>query len=152
MRLRYLGLEAGQFHPLFALDDASLAALGALRLKAEPGSPCRISLEDAPPGESLLLLAFEHQAAASPYRSSGPIFVRENAAKAYESDVPPPVFRTRTLSLRAYDAAGMMLQAELAKGRDAPAVCARLLAQPEIAYLHAHYAKRGCYAARIERG
>jgi hypothetical protein len=152
MRLRYLGLEAGQFHPRFALDDASLAALGALRLKAEPGSPCRISLEDTPPGESLLLLAFEHQAAASPYRSSGPIFVRENAAKAYESDGPPPVFRTRTLSLRAYDAAEMMLEAELAEGRDAPAVCARLLAQPEIAYLHAHYAKRGCYAARIERG
>jgi Protein of unknown function (DUF1203) len=89
MRLRYSGLEASQFRPLFVLDDAGLAARGAVRLKAEPGSPCRISLEDAQPGESLLLLAFEHQAAASPYRSSGPIFVRENAAKAYESDVPP---------------------------------------------------------------
>ena len=26
----------------------------------------------------------------------------------------------------------------------------RLLAVPGVAYLHAHYAKRGCYAARIE--
>jgi hypothetical protein len=27
----------------------------------------------------------------------------------------------------------------------------RLFANPEAAYIHAHYAKRGCYAARIDR-
>jgi hypothetical protein len=152
MRLRYSGLDAGQFQSLFTMDAAALAARSAVRVTAEPGSPCRITLEDAEPGESLLLLCFEHQRAASPYRSSGPIFLREIAVKTYESDVPPPVFRSRTLSLRAYDAAGMMLEAELVEGRDAPAACARLLAPPEIVYLHAHYATRGCYAARIERG
>jgi hypothetical protein len=31
------------------------------------------------------------------------------------------------------------------------ALIARLFADPRVAYIHAHNAKRGCYAARIER-
>ena len=31
------------------------------------------------------------------------------------------------------------------------ALIERLLANPEASYLQAHYARRGCYAARIER-
>ncbi|HYJ36461.1 MAG TPA: DUF1203 domain-containing protein, partial [Rhizomicrobium sp.] len=79
MPFRYTGLDAGQFLSLFALSDAELAARGIQRVTADkkPGFPCRVSLEDAAPGETLLLLPFEQQPAASPYRSSGPIFVRE---------------------------------------------------------------------------
>jgi hypothetical protein len=44
-----------------------------------------------------------------------------------------------------------MLDADIAEGREARPLIERLLALPEAAYLHAHYAKRGCYAARIER-
>src|SRR5271169_6581628 len=108
MRLRYIGLDPGQFRELFALPDAALAARGIQRVTADakPGFPCRVSLEDAEPGETLLLLPFEHQPAASPYRASGPIFVRETAAAAYDGAGLPPVFAGRILSVRAYDAAG----------------------------------------------
>ena len=151
MRLRYSGLDAEQFRGLFALSDAELAARNIVKMAAEPGSPCRVSLEDAVPGESVLLLPFEHQGAATPYRGTGAIFVRESARQSYDADVPPSVFRSRTLSLRAYDGAGMMVQAELCEGPEVDAACARLLGSSKAAYIHAHYAKYGCYGALVRR-
>src|SRR5438046_165555 len=64
------GLPVDEFRPLFGLSDAELAARGIVRHTAdEPvGFPCRITLEDAPVGETLLLLNYEHQPADTPYR------------------------------------------------------------------------------------
>ena len=59
--------------------------------------------------------------------------------------------RRRLLSLRAFDDAGDMVDAEGADGRAVEAEITRMLGRADTAYLHAHYAKRGCYAARIER-
>jgi Protein of unknown function (DUF1203) len=152
--LRYFGLGAAQFQPLFAMDDAALAARGIVRATCDvsPGFPCRITLEDAEPGETLLLLTFRHHDTTSPYRAEGPIFVREKAVTAYDSNTAPPVFRGRTLSVRAYDAAGMMVAADVTDGGDAETLCETLLARPDVAYLHVHNAKPGCFAARVERG
>lgn len=152
--LRYTGLEAQKFQPLFALDDDSLAARGIVRVTcdAKPGFPCRVTLEDAEPGETLLLLSYRHHETTSPYRAEGPIFVRENAVATYDGNAPPPVFRGRTLSVRAYDANGMMVDADVIDGNHVEACCERLLARANIAYLHVHNAKPGCYAARVERG
>jgi hypothetical protein len=44
-----------------------------------------------------------------------------------------------------------MVDADLAAGAVLAPVIERFLANPAVEYLHAHYAKRGCYAARIER-
>jgi hypothetical protein len=153
MRLRYTGLDAAQFQPLFDLDDAALAARGMVRVTADakPGFPCRISLEDAEPGETLLLLPFEHQPAHSPYRSAGPIFVRKKTVAAYDDARLPPVFSGRTLSVRAYDAQDHIVAAELAEGAAAEALFIDLLGRSDVAYLHVHNAKRGCYAARVDR-
>jgi hypothetical protein len=153
MRFRYTGLEAGQFRSLFALRDPELLARGICRVIADtrPGFPCRVSLEDAAPGESLLLLPFEHQPADSPYRSSGPIFVRETATTAYDSTVLPPVFAGRVLSVRAYDHGGMMVDADIVEAAEVETLFARMLACDDTAYLHVHNAKRGCYSARVER-
>jgi len=41
-------------------------------------------------GERVLLTNYEHQPAHSPYRASGPIFVRESAAEAYDGTQVPP--------------------------------------------------------------
>ncbi len=151
---RIKGLSAEPFRPLFGLSDEDLARHGAQRLVADktPGFPDRVELRDAEPGESLLLLNFTHQPADNPYRASHAIFVREGADKAYDEigDVPA-VMRTRLLSLRAFDAADMMVGAEVIDGQIVEQGIARLFAAPEVAYLHAHYATRGCYAARIER-
>jgi hypothetical protein len=44
-----------------------------------------------------------------------------------------------------------MIDADLTNGGDLRAPIERLFGNPETAYIHAHYAKRGCYAARIDR-
>ena len=44
-----------------------------------------------------------------------------------------------------------MLDADLVDGAVIEPVIERVFANPGVAYLHAHYAKRGCYAARIDR-
>jgi hypothetical protein len=153
MSLRIIGLPADHFAPLFALDDAALAARGAVRAVADAPNayPCRISLTDAAPGEAVLLVNFEHQPAATPYRSRHAVYVRAGEATFDAVDSVPEQLRRRILSLRAFDEAGMLVGADLADGRELESVAERLLADPRAAYLHAHFAKPGCYAARIER-
>jgi hypothetical protein len=147
-------LPAEPFGALFALSDAELAAQGALRrtVDAKPGFPCRVSLEDAEPGETVILLNYEHQSADTPFRARHAIYVRQGAAQAeLAKDEVPALFRHRIMSLRAFDGAGMMRAAEVAPGETLEPAVERLLARPEVAYLHAHYAGMGCYAARIDR-
>jgi len=154
MSFQITGLPLADFSPLFALGEAALAACGMKRYLADtkPGFPCRVTLADAEPGETVLLLPYRHQRASSPYRASGPVFVRQAAqATATFADAVPESLRTRLLSLRAYDDAGFIRDAEVAEDRDLEAQIERFFADPEVAYLHAHYARRGCYAARIER-
>src|SRR6185437_2352964 len=102
---------------------------------------------------SVLLLNYEHQPAKTPFQASHAIFVREWAGAAYDrTDEIPPAMRTRTLSLRAFDADDFMIDADLVDGREVQTLIARMFAHPKVAYIHAHYAKWGCYAARIDRG
>lgn len=150
---RVTSLDSKPFVHLYGLDDDALAWEGATRMVADakPGFPCRVTLEDAEPGETVLLLNFEHQSANTPFRSRHAIFVREGATGRVETDTLPEQLASRLLSLRAFDAAGMMTDADVVEGREAAPVIERLLAAPGTAYLHAHYARRGCYAARIDR-
>lgn len=149
------GLAAEPFAPLFDLDEAALAARGVIRMTVDskPGFPCRITLEDAEPGETVLLLNHEHHDAETPYRSRHAIFVREGAvAPARVENALPPALAGRLLAIRAYDIAGMMIDAEVIEGAEAEPLIERFLADPRTAYLHAHNARRGCFAARIDRG
>ena len=142
------------FAPLFTLDDDALAARGMLRVVADApfAFPCRVTLDDAAPGERLILLNYQHQNADTPFRSTYAIYVREAAeGPASTTDRLPPALRRRLLSLRGFDAAGMLRDADVVEGAVAEPVIERMLADPEVAYLHAHYAKPGCYAARIDR-
>jgi hypothetical protein len=154
MTFRITGLSPEPFRPLFGLSDHDLAARGARRYIADarPGYPDRIELRDAEPGEAVILVNHEHQGADTPYRSRHAIFVLEGALAAYDRiDEIPEVLRPRTISMRAFDAAHMMIDADLVEGGEVESLIERLLADPKSAYLHAHYAKRGCYAARIDR-
>ncbi|HEY2751825.1 DUF1203 domain-containing protein [Phenylobacterium sp.] len=148
------GLPLEPFRPLFGLSDEALAQQGVLRLKvdAKPGFPCRITLEDAEPGETVLLLNYEHQPAETPYRSRHAIFVNERACETRRAfnEIPGALRERAILSLRAYDEVGMMLDAAIVPGADLETAIERLLALPGVSYLHAHNAGRGCYAARID--
>ena len=71
-------------------------------------------------GETSILLHYPHHTAAtSPYRASGPIFVREGVTQtASFVNHMPAQQRTRLLSVRAYDADGIMVDAEVAQGEE----------------------------------
>lgn len=152
MSFRITGLPADKFQPLFALSDAELKRQGALRLTADgPGYPCRVSLTDAAPGDELILLHYEHQDADTPFRASHAIYVRPGEQR-YESVAEVPLqLRKRLLSIRAFDQSGMMLEADVAEGIAVEPVIARMFGNDKVAYLHLHYARQGCYAARVDR-
>ncbi len=153
MSFRIRGLSAAEFTPLFALDETALAARGMRRVvvDAPHSAPCRITLEDAAPGEHVLLLPFAHQTAHSPYRATGAIYVREDHLEPFDRvDELPPVFNGRLLSVRAYDAAGMMLHAD-AVDSDPRALFETFFADEAVEYLHVHYARRGCFSCKVER-
>jgi hypothetical protein len=149
-----IALPHGQFAPFFDKDDAALHAMGARRIVVDekPGFPCRVSLADAEVGETVLLLPFTHHDVSSPYRASGPIFVRDGVRTA-SPDVNeiPVMFRHRLLSIRGYDRAAMMVAAEVAKGSDLETVIQRLFADENVVYLHIHNASPGCYNCRVNR-
>ncbi|OHE83084.1 MAG: hypothetical protein A2579_03045 [Lysobacterales bacterium RIFOXYD1_FULL_69_11] len=153
MGFRITGLSPAPFRHLYGLDDATLATHGAIRYRVdnEFGFPDRIELRDAEPGETVLLVNHVHQPANTPFRASHAIFVREGATMPFDAiDTVPDALRRRMLSLRAFDAAHMMVDAALVDGREAEAAIEHLFSDPAVAYLHAHYATRGCYAARID--
>lgn len=154
MSFQISGLPVARFAHLFGLSDAELAKQAIVRHTADksPGFPCRVSLRDAEPGETLLLLNYEHLAVASPYRSSHAIYVREYAKEARVAvNEVPEVLRRRLLSLRAFDKQGMLLEADVADGCDIAPMIEGMLERREVEYLHVHNAKPGCFAARVDR-
>lgn len=154
MDIRITGLPAAPFARLFSMTDEELERHRAIRRFAveKPGCPCRVSLEDAQIGEEVLLVHHEHHAVDTPYRASHAIFVRAAARETYDAvnDIPSAL-RTRLLSVRAFDDRGLMVAADITEGDAMAQLCERLLANPQASYLHAHFARAGCYAARIER-
>ncbi len=148
------GLSPDLFVPLFALTDTQLAEQGAVRRIAdEPNAfPCRVTLEDAAPGEEVLLLPYRHHAGPSPYQSSGPIYVRRGARQAVLAVNEIPAMQLRRLcSVRAYDAAGFLAAAEVVAGAELESLVRRFLGRAEVDFIHVHNARPGCFAFRVER-
>ena len=154
MNFQIHALPVEPFAALFSMNDAQLQEHGAVRrtVDASPGYPCRVSLVDAAIGERVILVHFEHQPANTPYRASHAIYVREGATQAQpKAREIPDVLRRRLLSVRAFDDAGMMLEADVVEGRDLEQSIQRLFSNGRVSYLHLHNAKPGCYAARVDR-
>jgi len=151
---RLAGVSPDNFAPLFAMSTDELAARGARLLVADDafGYPCRVSLVDAEVGDELLLLPFEHLSTGSPYRASGPVFVRRNARRAVlEPGVIPSYVTRRWMSVRAYDRDDMMTAADVCEGTQVREVMERLLADDAVSFIHLHNAKQGCFSCRVER-
>ncbi len=129
MSFRIHGLPVAPFANLFALSDEALKARRALRRIADkaPGFPCRVSLEDAAPGEEVVLVHYEHHAADTPFRASHAIYVRKAAVETFDKvNEVPAMLRKRMLSLRAFDHEGLMIDADLADGPQVEGLIARL--------------------------
>ena len=154
MTYRIQGLDPRPFEHLFGLSDERLAGHNARRGKVtnKPGFPCRVSLEDAEPGERVVLLHHVSHDVETPYRSAYAIYVRESVPQSEPFvDRLPPVFEGRPLAFRGFDEEGMLRGALLAMPGDADARIRELFERAEIATIHAHNAAYGCFAAKIER-
>jgi hypothetical protein len=151
---RITGLSPEPFAALFGLPDEDLARMGVRRLVVDekPGFPDRVEMREAEIGETVLLLNHVSQPIDTPYRASHAIFIREGSRERYDRiGEIPEVMRRRLLSLRAFDANGMMVDADVVEGTQIEPVIKRLFARPEVDYIHVHNAKRGCYSGRIDR-
>ena len=148
------GLPVEPFTPLFALSDEELSERGIIRARADsvPGYPCRITLEDAPIGERVLLVNHVSHLTDSPYRHSYAIYVRENVVEpAAFKDELPPVFNGRPISLRLFDAAGMLVGARMAIGEAVETEIHTAFERADVAYIHAHNSMHGCFVAEVRR-
>ena len=154
MTFQILALPSERFAPLFSLSDADLKARNIVRqtVTESPGTPCRVSLADAAVGETVLLLNYEHQPEASPYRASHAIFVRQGAEAATPAPGEvPEVLTSRLLSLRAFDKNHMMVAADVVDGKEISAALDQAFKDDAVAYIHLHNARPGCFAAAVIR-
>jgi hypothetical protein len=149
------GLAVEPFQPFFGMAEEELARHHIVRMTADAplGYPCRVLLEDARPGDTLLLLNHEYQPTDTPYRGRHAIFVNEaaKAPRTFVDEIPPVLSVRKAISLRAFDALDMMIDADVMAGGEVEAAVRKFFDNPEVAYLHAHNANRGCFAARIDR-
>lgn len=151
---QFVALPYERFGALFSRSDEELRAMDARRMVVDdkPGYPCRVSLADAEVGETAILLPFIHHDVSTPYRGSGPIYVRSGAstAKPGAGEIPA-MFEQRLLSVRQYDESAMLVDAELVQGNDLDNAIRRMLGNEDVSYLHIHNAALGCYLCRIVR-
>ncbi|MEM7470653.1 MAG: DUF1203 domain-containing protein [Pseudomonadota bacterium] len=154
MDFKIEALSETAFSHLFELTDAELVEHHACRqvVTEKPGTPCRVSMADAEIGDAVILLNFEHQPKNSPYKAGHAIFVREGAkqAKIAINEVPD-VIRTRLMSVRFFDSNHMMVDADVVPGEKVSGVISAAFDVDEIAYIHLHNAKPGCFAAVVNR-
>lgn len=153
MTLRLVPLPA-------ALPDVDTLPAGAVRTVTaqDGGYPCRRCLRDAAVGDVLTLLPYDPFLGTSPYRQPGPVYVHarpcspdDDALTTTAAGPVPRQLAVRQVSVRAFDAAHLMVEAVVTAGADLAPVADRLLADPATAYLHVHFAAPGCFAVRVER-
>lgn len=154
MAFQIHALDPSPYAPLFGRDDRVLAAHNACRVIAtsNPGFPCRVSMADAAIGETLLLINHIHLPAATPYAASHAIYIREAAEPArIAPNMVPDVLSRRLLSVRAYDLGSMMIDAEVIDGVDLAPMLDSLFARDDVAFVHLHNARPGCFATSVSR-
>ena len=154
MSFKINGLSAFQFRSFVGKSDVDLARLGVQRYVADcdDGYPCRVSLEDAKTGETVYLVNYKHHTPDTPYRASGPIFIRESATETYSAiDELPEQLTKRILSLRGYDKSGNMRHADVVDGQHGGDMIKQFFADDDIAYVQIHNARYGCFMAQAER-
>jgi hypothetical protein len=154
MPFRIRGLDPAPFTHLFGLSDAALAQHGAERYVADAPNalPDRITMCDAEPGDTMILLNHVYQPANSAYHGTHAIFVKEGATEAYDAvDEIPPVMAHRLLSLRGFNESDKIADGRVVPGSEAAETIKAMFANPAIRYIHAHNAAHGCFSGRIDR-
>ncbi|MBT2623231.1 DUF1203 domain-containing protein [Chryseobacterium sp. ISL-6] len=151
---KFEALNDVDFAYLSRLSDAELSEKNIKKLVVDkfPGFPCRVTLEDAKVDEQVFLLNYDFHNVNSPYKASGPIFVRTNhSTKMYEINEVPIMFNHRLLSARGYTKDGMMFFADVFEGKLLKEKIQEIFENQEIEYVHIHNAKPGCFNGVVRR-
>ncbi len=154
VNFQFVALDKSEFESYLELTDEGLSDCNARWLVADvkPGFPCRVSLQNAEIGERVLAISYCFQNAASPYRASGPIFVRELAETANPSvNEVPEMLVESLLSVRAYNAENMLVAADVVEGVKLESAITNQFSEDSVDYLHIHYAKHGCFNSVVRR-
>lgn len=148
------GLDYDLFSKYFEMTESELKSIGAYIFLSDecPCYPCRVSLEDAEVGDRVLAIAYDHHSANSPYSSSGPVFIRKNTQVAtLEKNTIPVMLRHRLLSIRGYNDAALMIEADTIAGKDLESVLYSQFANKSVEYIHIHNASPGCFNCSVNR-
>jgi hypothetical protein len=150
---RFVALPLNQFTHLLQKPAEELAALHSRRYTVDrDGYFCRLTLEDAPLGETVILTNYQHHPAQSPFQSAHAIYIRETAQpKFFDVNTVPRVLRVKLLSVRAFSSEHYIIDAEVVPGDGLDNLLERLLSNPATEYIHVHSAKMGCYFCQIDR-
>ena len=118
-----------------------------------PGNPCRHCLRRATVGERLVLFSYSPFQTRNPYKEVGPIFVHADGCSRYtQNGRLPEDFSNRPIVLRGYDGRQRIARVAVVVDGSTEGRIEELLADPEIAYVHARSFTHGCYLFRVDRG
>ena len=118
----------------------------------EGGRPLRCCLRDSRPGERLALVAVTPEGPQGAYRETGPVFLHADGCSGPTGTGYPEEFRRRTQVFRAYDRSGAIVGGHVVPaGTGQEEAAARLLADPDVAFLQTRNVIHGCYMLTIRR-
>lgn len=114
--------------------------------------PCRSCLTTFEVGkEERLLFTYDPFAGLDPYPSPGPIFIHAGECPAWDSESFPPALRGLPLIFEGYGDERWIVARERLVDGDAETAIERLLANPDVHYVHVRNYEAGCFVARVER-
>lgn len=115
--------------------------------------PCRLCLRTFQVGaERRILLTFDPFTGREDLPLPGPIFIHEEACVPYPEDGGfPDQLRAYPLTFNAYGRGRKLHAQEYVTDGRVEAVIERLLARPEVDYIHVRSTSAGCYDLCIER-
>lgn len=117
-------------------------------------NPCRHCLQLIPDGQPMLVLAWRPFDSLQPYAEAGPVFLHAEPCTRWDAAAFPPWFVHLTPALvRGYDEDDWIRYdtGQVVQGPELAAACARILADPGVAYVHVR-SKFNCYQCRVDRG
>ncbi|EJT06047.1 DUF1203 domain-containing protein [Rhizobium sp. CCGE 510] len=119
------------------------------------GDPCRHCLQNIEEGEALLVFAYRPFPVLQPYAETGPIFLHKQPCRRYAAEEiqPPMLTMSPDFIVRGYSENDRIVYGTGAVTAiaDILAYGEKLLARPEIAYVHVRSARNNCFQCRIDK-
>jgi hypothetical protein len=115
--------------------------------------PCRQCLRVFEVGaERRILFTYDPFADTDPLPLPGPVFIHESRCLRYREDAGfPEDLRSHALTLNAYGRGRRLRAQEYVSDGRLEGEIERLLARPDVDFIHVRDTKAGCYDFRIER-